>query len=44
MAVRDISRKPFVEDNDTNIKIGVDLPIRRGDDKDGFFATTSTTI
>jgi phage baseplate assembly protein W len=44
MAIRDTSRKPFVEDNDTNIKIGVDLPIRRGDDKDGFFATTSTTI
>jgi len=44
MAIKDISRKPFIEDNDTNIKIGIDLPIRRGDDLDGFFATTSTTI
>ena len=44
MAIKDTSRKPFIEDNDTNIKIGIDLPIRRGDDKDGFFATTSTTI
>ena len=44
MAIRDTSRKPYIEDNDTNIKIGIDLPIRRGDDKDGFFATTSTTI
>ena len=44
MAIKDTSRKPFIEDNDTNIKVGIDLPIRRGDDKDGFFATTSTTI
>ena len=44
MAIRDKSRKPFTQDNNTNVKIGIDLPIRRGDDKDGFFATTSTTI
>ena len=44
MAVKDTSRKPFIQDNDTKVKIGIDLPIRRGDDKDGFFATTSTTI
>ncbi len=44
MAIKDTSRKPYTQDNDTNIKVGIDLPIRRGDDKDGFFATTSTTI
>ena len=44
MAIKDTSRKPYIQDNDTNIKIGIDLPIRRGDDLDGFFATTSTTI
>ena len=44
MAVKDTSRKPYIEDNDTNIKIGIDLPIRRGDGRDGFFASTSTTI
>ena len=44
MAIRDTSRKPYTQDNDTKIKIGIDLPIRRGDDIDGFFATTSTTI
>ena len=44
MAVKDISRKPFIEDNDDNIKIGIDLPIRRDGVKDGFFASTSTTI
>jgi len=44
MAIRDISRKPYIEDNDTNVKIGIDLPIRRDDALDGFFASTSTTI
>jgi phage baseplate assembly protein W len=44
MAMKDTSRKPFIQDNDTNVKIGIDLPIRRGDDLDGFFASTSTTI
>ena len=44
MAIKDISRKPYIKDNDTNIRIGIDLPIRKGDDKDGYFATTSTTI
>jgi len=44
MAVKDTSRKPFIEDNDTNIKIGIDLPIRRDDISGGYFASTSTTI
>ena len=44
MAIKDTSRKPYIEDNDVNIKIGIDLPIRRGDVKDGYFASTSTTI
>ena len=44
MAIKDTTRKPFIEDNNTNVKIGIDLPIRRGDGLDGFFASTSTTI
>tara|TARA_R110000824_G_scaffold266428_2_gene455397 strand:- start:357 stop:848 length:492 start_codon:yes stop_codon:yes gene_type:complete len=44
VAIRDTSRKPYIQDNDTNVKVGIDLPIRRGSDNDGFFATTSTTI
>jgi len=44
MAIKDTSRKPYIQDNDTNVKIGIDLPVRRGDNLDGFFATTSTTI
>ena len=44
MAIKDLSRKPFIEDNDTNVKIGIDLPIRRDDTSGGYFASTSTTI
>ena len=44
MAIRDTSRKPYIQDNDDNVKIGIDLPIRRGNVSEGFFATTSTTI
>ena len=44
MAIKDTTRKPFIEDNDDNIFIGIDLPIRKSEGKDGFFASTSTTI
>ena len=44
MAIKDPSRKPFIQDNDTNLKVGIDLPIRRDDASGGFFASTSTTI
>ena len=44
MAIKDTSRKPYIQDNNTNVKIGIDLPIRRDGGGDGFFASTSTTI
>ena len=44
MALKDTSRKPYIQDNDTSVKVGIDLPIRISDTTDGFFATTSTTI
>ena len=44
MAIRDKSRKPYIQDNDTNVKVGIDLPIRRDDASGGFFASTTTTI
>ena len=44
MAIKDTSRKPYIEDNDAKVKIGIDLPIRRDDAVGGFFASTSTTI
>ena len=46
MAVLDTNKtkKPYIVDRDTQIKIGIDLPIRRDDNIDGYFASTSTTI
>ena len=44
MAIKDTSRKPFIQDNDTNVKVGIDLPIRRDDTSGGYFASTLTTI
>ena len=44
MAIKDTTKKPLIEDRDTNIFVGLDLPIRRGDGKEGYFASTSTTI
>ena len=44
MAIKDTTRKPFIEDNDENIFIGIDLPFRRSDGKEGYFASTTTTI
>jgi len=38
------AKTAFKEDNDENIFIGLDLPIRRGNDKQGYFASTTTTI
>ena len=44
MAVQDTTRKPYIEDNDENIFIGIDLPFRKSDGVEGYFASTSTTI
>ena len=44
MAIKDPSRKPYIQDNDDKVKIGIDLPIRRDDASGGFFASTTTTI
>ena len=44
MAIKDTIRKPFIDDRDENVFIGLDLPIRKGTGKDGYFASTSTTI
>tara|TARA_B100000287_G_C20310919_1_gene653781 strand:+ start:201 stop:686 length:486 start_codon:yes stop_codon:yes gene_type:complete len=44
MAILDTSRKPYIVDNDTSRFVGLDLPIRKGDDINGYFASTSTTL
>jgi phage baseplate assembly protein W len=44
MAIKDISKKPFVEDRDEKVFIGIDLPFRKSDGRDGWFASTIDTI
>jgi phage baseplate assembly protein W len=44
MAIKDTKRKPYIEDNDENIFIGIDLPFRKSNGKEGYFASTTTTI
>ena len=44
MAIKDKNKKPFINDRDDNIFVGIDLPFRKGIGKDGWFASTTTTI
>ena len=44
MAIRDTTKKPYIVDRDENIFIGIDLPFRKSDTGEGWFASTTTTI
>ena len=46
MAIRDTNKtkKPYIVDRDEDVFIGLDFPLRRGDDGSGMFASTSTTL
>ena len=44
MAIKDLSKKPFIVDRDNNVFIGIDLPFRKSDGIEGWFASTTTTI
>ena len=45
MAIPDRRVKRFIEDRDTRVSVGLDLPIaRQPGDQGGYFATTKTTI
>ena len=44
MAIKDTSKKPFIEDRDDNVFIGIDLPFRKSNGIEGWFASTTTTI
>ena len=43
MAIKDIDRKPYINDNKTDVFIGLDLPIHKSNGAEGYFASTSTT-
>jgi|TARA_Y100001963_G_C6715322_1_gene416341 phage baseplate assembly protein W len=44
MAIRDKRKKPYIEDRDDDIFIGIDLPFYKSNGKEGYFASTKTTI
>ena len=44
MAIRDTQKKPFIQDRDENIFIGIDYPFHRSTGVEGWFKSTSTTI
>ena len=44
MAVRDITKKPYIEDRDSNIFVGIDYPFHKSNGIEGWFASTDTTI
>jgi hypothetical protein len=44
MAIRDTQKKPFIQDRDENIFIGIDYPLHKSTGVEGWFKSTSTTI
>ena len=44
MAVRDTTKKPFIDDRDEKVFIGIDLPFRKSEGMDGWFASTTDYI
>ena len=44
MAIKDTTKKPYIVDRDDKIFVGIDLPFRKSEGRDGWFASTTTTI
>ena len=44
MAILDKSKKPYIADEDNNVFIGLDLPIRKSNGVEGYFTSTTSTI
>ena len=44
MAILDRRKDRFVEDQDTRVSVGIDFPVGRVGNGDGYFKTTKTTI
>ena len=44
MAIRDISKKPYIQDRDELIFIGIDYPFHKSLGVEGWFKSTETTI
>jgi phage baseplate assembly protein W len=44
MAIKDRNKKQFIQDRDDRVFIGIDLPFRKSDGVEGWFASTTDTI
>ena len=44
MAILDKSKKPYIADGDTNVFIGLNLPINKSNGVDGYFSSSTTTL
>jgi len=44
MPILDRRTNQFIEDKDTRVSVGIDFPIARMPDGDGYFKTTKTTV
>tara|TARA_A100001201_G_C4079241_1_gene198389 strand:+ start:455 stop:889 length:435 start_codon:yes stop_codon:yes gene_type:complete len=44
MAIRNLSKKPYVNDRNKNISIGLELPLRKSNGSRGWFETSDTTL
>tara|TARA_Y100000034_G_C6724919_1_gene320855 strand:+ start:107 stop:553 length:447 start_codon:yes stop_codon:yes gene_type:complete len=44
MAIKDRNKKQFIQDRDEKVFIGIDLPFRKSDGVEGWFASTTDTI
>ena len=44
MAVLDVSKKPFIQDRDNDVFIGINLPFKKSEGGEGYFLSTTTTI
>ncbi len=44
MAVLDTSKKPFIQDRNDDVFIGINLPFKKSEGSEGYFLSTTTTI
>jgi phage baseplate assembly protein W len=44
MAIRDTTIKPYIQDRDENVFVGIDYPFHKSSGVEGWFKSTSTTI
>jgi len=44
MAIRDTTKKPYIQDRDELVFVGIDYPFHRSLGVEGWFASTDTTI